>query len=185
MLARLDLEAELNPGRQRKSETAEKLVDCVAENCLKQKTYRAIAKHFKSIHSTNKLVLALKCNIPSCEWYCYKNLGCFTIHMRKVHGVKISIDSELTMIQVVKKSSKHSGHCSQTRAKVLAEHIEKEKAVRLANKERKGTAKEADQIAKKKAKADAKKLVKDVEPEIPANNSKQTVNIVMNGPITV
>ena len=85
----------------------------------------------------------------------------------------------------MKKSSKHSGHCSQTRAKVLAEHTEKEKAVRLANKERKRAAKEADRIAKKKAKAVAKKLVKDVVPEIPANNSTQTVNIVMNGPITV
>ena len=46
MLMRLIMaESESNPGRKRKSETAEKLVDCVDENCSnKQKTYRVIAK---------------------------------------------------------------------------------------------------------------------------------------------
>ena len=86
-------ESESNPARKRKSESAKKLVDCVDENCSnKQKTYRVIARHYENTHSETH-VLGIKCNSPACVWYCYKDLGCFVEHMKKVHGVKVTVDS--------------------------------------------------------------------------------------------
>ena len=149
-----------NNSRIRSEETAEKLVDCISEDCLKQKTYRAIAKHYKDTHSVNNLVLALQCNIPTCEWYCYQSLRCFIDHMKRMHGTITSVDSELTIIKVARKSNKHSGHCSQTRAKAVAEQTEREEAIRLENKERNQALKAAERVAKRKARVAAKNIVR-------------------------
>ena len=85
-----------NNSRIRSEETAEKLVDCVVEDCVKQKTYRAIARHYEATHTVNNLVLALQCNIPTCVWYCYQSLRCFTDHIKRMHGTITSVDIELT-----------------------------------------------------------------------------------------
>ena len=69
--------AVLNSMRKRGTEIGEKKVDCLVEGCEeKSKTFRVISKHFRNIHSS-KEVLGIRCDIPSCEWLCMRNLKCF------------------------------------------------------------------------------------------------------------
>ena len=44
---------------------------------MQQQTFRAVRRHYKEKHSVNNFVLALRCNEPDCEWFCWKTLCCF------------------------------------------------------------------------------------------------------------
>ena len=83
--------------RKRRTEIGEKKVDCLVEGCEeKSKTFRVIAKHFININSSRE-VLGIRCDIPSCEWFCMRNLKCFTEHM-KIHNVIADMSTKMTLV---------------------------------------------------------------------------------------
>jgi hypothetical protein len=147
----------LNSMRKRITEIGEKKVDCLVEGCKeKSKTFRVISKHFRNIHSS-KEVLGIRCDIPSCEWVCMRNLKCFTEHM-KIHNVIADMDTKMTLVIVRKtKYTDHTAICNTMKAKTIA-----------ANKVKK----EAERVARKEAKI-AKKTNKDVIEEISTDNHAQ------------
>ena len=140
--------------RKRRTEIGEKKVDCLVEGCEeKSKTFRVIAKHFININSSRE-VLGIRCDIPSCKWFCMRNLKCFTEHM-KIHNVIADMDTKMTLVIVRKtRYTDHTAICNTMKAETLA-----------ANKEKK----DQEKVARKEAKI-AKKTNKDVPEEIPTDD---------------
>jgi hypothetical protein len=125
--------------RTRKNDVSERKVDCVMPGCNeKQKTFRVMARHFKEKH-TSKDVLGIQCDI--CEWACYKNLKCFTVHMKK-HNITVDMVTPMTL-KVVRKTkwTDHTAICNTMKAETHA-----------INKEKKDREKAAEKAAKKEAK---------------------------------
>ena len=81
--------------RIRSRETAERSVTCPEKDCRKRGVFRSVRSHWKEIHSVRNLVLAVKCTEPGCLWFCYHNLRCFTEHMRMIHDIHTTANSEL------------------------------------------------------------------------------------------
>jgi hypothetical protein len=144
----------VNSMRKRTTELAEKKVNCLMEGCdEKQNTFRVIAKHFKNKHSS-KEVVGIRCDIPSCEWSCNRNLKCFTEH-RKIHNVIADMDTKMTLVIVRKtRYTDHTAICNTMKAKTIAANKLKKDQERIARKE-------------------AKKANKDVTEEIPTDNHAQ------------
>ena len=116
--------------RMRNRETAERLVDCPEKDCIKQKVFRAVRSHWKEKHSVRNLVLALKCTEPGCGWFCYHTLRCFSDHMRRIHDIHTTSNSDLKFTKVIPRFNKHSGQCSSSSSDAVDLQREMKKAHR-------------------------------------------------------
>ena len=139
--------------RFRGTELSERKVDCILPGCeVKSKTFRVIAKHFRTTHS-DESVLGFRCKFPSCSWYCMKSMKCFTEHM-KIHNVIVNENTEMSLVEVRKtRHTDHTAICNTMKAETIADNLAK---------------KEEERVARKIAK-NAKKTNKDT----PTNNNDQ------------
>ena len=114
-------------------ETAERSLTCPEENCTKPGVCRVIRKHWNKKHSVMKQVLAVKCAQDGCMWFCYhENLKCFTFHMRSIHEINTTSDSELLFTKTIPKNNAiHSQHCNASASEAYAKRKEKQRARRI------------------------------------------------------
>ena len=160
-----------NPGncRNRILETPEKPLICPEENCTQPGTCRAIRNHWNSEHSVGKQVLSVKCAQDQCMWFCFHDtLKCFVFHMRSIHDINTTSDSEILFtVKIPKNNATHSQHCNASASEANAKRKEKQGTCRIQISQ--------ENREKKLALLQAKKAA----PEIPANNVITPAKVVM------